>query len=129
MKTILVDAIHVLLSEGGVLNADMYQLLESYPNPKIVVTGANKEQAQKYGLDRCPYPVFTCEHNPEKSEPEYFKILMREYQLKATDIVYFDHTPQAISSAGRVGISTFLFNAEVNDILALKAFLDSQVRR
>lgn len=44
MKTILVDAINGLILEDGTIFDEMYKLLEQYPNPKIVLTGANDEQ-------------------------------------------------------------------------------------
>jgi FMN phosphatase YigB (HAD superfamily) len=129
MKTILVDAISVLVKIDGTLNEDLYNLLESYPNPKIVVTGANKEQMHSHNVDHVPYPVFTSEHNPEKSEPDYFKILIRDHHLSPQDLVYFDHSPQAVRSAAQIGIIGYVYNAEVNDILALKSFLDEELNK
>lgn len=40
MKTILVDAINGLVLEDGSILEPMHALLESYPNNKIVLTGA-----------------------------------------------------------------------------------------
>lgn len=50
MKTILVDAINGLVLEDGSILEPMHQLLETYPNKKIVLTGANDEQFKKFKL-------------------------------------------------------------------------------
>ena len=76
MKTILVDAINGLVLENGTILASMHDLLETYPNRKIVLTGANDEQLKHFNLDQVPYEVFTLKHNPEKTDPEYFRILL-----------------------------------------------------
>ncbi len=73
MKTILVDAIDCLIIEKKGIFAERYNLLEKFPNKKIILTGANDEQFKKHGLDKMPYPVFTLKHNPEKTEPDYYK--------------------------------------------------------
>jgi FMN phosphatase YigB (HAD superfamily) len=125
MKTILVDGIHVLMKEGGGLNSELYQLLESYPNPKVIATGANEEQMKKYGLDNPPYPVYSGAHNPEKTDPEFYKRFMREHKLHSEDVVMFDQAVSAVRSAGLAGIPAYCFNVEVGDLLALKSFLDS----
>lgn len=48
MKTILVDAINGLVLEDGSIFGSMYELLESYPNPKLILTGANDEQFRQF---------------------------------------------------------------------------------
>lgn len=128
MKTILVDAIDVLIVDENKINQNLYNLLESYPNPKIIVTGATEEQVLRHGLDHAPYTVFNCAHNPEKSEPDYFKILMREHSLAAEDLIYFDHSEAALRSAQSVGVTTYFYNAATKDMLELKSFLDANCK-
>ena len=70
MKTILVDAVSCFVSEEGEIFKEMYELLETYPNKKIILTGANDEQFKEFGLDKMSYEVFTLKHNPEKTDPE-----------------------------------------------------------
>lgn len=65
MKTILVDAINGLVLINGTIFEPLLDLLESYPNPKIVLTGANDKQFKQFNLDQVPYPVFTLRHDPE----------------------------------------------------------------
>lgn len=127
MKTILVDAINGLILEDGTLFDEMYELLESYPNQKIVLTGANEEQWKQFKLDISPYEVFTLKHNPEKSDPKYFETLFEEYNLKADDMIYFEHNKEAANTAESIGVTTYLYDHTKQDIPALKAFIDSNL--
>lgn len=124
MKTILVDAVHCFIIEKDekfIIFEDMYKLLETYPNKKIILTGANDEQIIKFGLDSMPYEVFTLKHNPEKIDPEYYKILLDKYNLKASEVIYFEHDMNAVKSAQSVGISTYLYEENLKN---LKDYLD-----
>lgn len=127
MKTILVDAIDGLVLKDGSIFASMHQLLETYPNPKIVLTGADDEQFKRFKLDQVPYPVFTLKHNPEKTDPEYFQILLKEYGLEVKDVVYFEHNADAVKSAESLGIVSYFYDHTKQDIPALKIFLDSNL--
>ena len=127
MKTILADAINGLILEDGSILEEMHDLLESYPNPKIVLTGANDEQWQHFKLDSSPYEVFTLKHNPEKTDPKYFEILFEKYNLRAGDVIYFEHSREATATAQAIGINTYFYDHTKHDIPALKAFIDSNL--
>lgn len=127
MKTILVDAINTfVLIDKGIFKA-MHELLEKYPNKKIILTNANDEQITKFGLDQMPYDLFTLKHDPEKTDPEYYKRLLAFYQLEADEVIYFEHNKEAVESSKSVGIVTYHYNKEAEDLEGLKAFLDSHV--
>jgi FMN phosphatase YigB (HAD superfamily) len=128
MKTILVDAINGLVLEDGSILEPMYKLLESYPNKKIVLTGANDEQFKQFKLDQVPYEVFTLKHDPEKTDTEYFKILFEKYGLKADEVVYFEHNAEAAKTAQSVGIPTYFYDHTKEDMTALKQFLDENLQ-
>ena len=130
MKTILVDAVDGIViksSEGFVLFKEMYELLETYSNPKIILTGANDEQFKTFGLDKMPYLVFTLKHNPEKTDPKYFEILLDKYKLTKDEVIYFEHNPDAVKSAQSVGINTYYYDPDKRDLKALKDFLDDNL--
>lgn len=127
MKTILVDAVDGIVSDTGELFQGMYDLLETYPNPKIIVTGANDEQYQKFGLDKMPYEVFTLKHDPEKTDPKYFEMLLEKYGLGADEVVYFEHKKEAAESAESIGVTAYHYDCEAKDLVALKSFLDSNI--
>jgi len=46
----------------------MQELLDSFSNKKIILTNANEEEKEKFGIVDMPYPVFSLSHNPNKTE-------------------------------------------------------------
>jgi len=107
---------------------EMYELLEGFSNKKIIMTNAAKGEAfQKYGLDKAPYEVFTLEHNPEKTNPEYFKKMLEYFRLGVEDVVYFEHNEDAVKSAQSVGIVAYHYDSDRKDLGALKKFLDDSL--
>ncbi|MEK6903757.1 MAG: HAD hydrolase-like protein [Nanoarchaeota archaeon] len=127
MKTILVDAVDTFVIENDdafIIFREMHDLLETFPNRKIILTGANDEQFKKFGLDKMPYEVFTLKHNPEKTDPKYFEIMLKQFGLNKEDVIYFEHNLQAIKSAESMGIKSYYYNPDRKDLGALKKFLD-----
>lgn len=123
MKTLLVDAVGTFVVDGKI-DEKLHQLLENYPNRKIIVTNASDEQFEGYGLVNLPYEMFTLKHNPDKVDPVYFKKMFEQLNLKAQDCLYFEHSPQAVESAKSVGINSYHFDEQKRDIETLKNFLD-----
>ena len=123
MKTILVDAVGAFIIEGQGIFKEMHELLEKFSNPKVILTNANDGQIKVFGLDNVPYPVFTLKHNPDKPNPEYFKQMLNWLNLKAEDVVYFEHNIDAVKSAESVGIKSYYYDGEKKDLDSLKAFL------
>ena len=122
MKTILVDAINGLVLEDGSILESMHNLLETYPNKKIVLTGANDEQFKHFKLDQVPYEVFTLKHDPEKTDPAYFHKLLENYGLKTDDVIYFEHNAEAAKT--RIGRHYYLLlRPHQEDMEMLKKFL------
>lgn len=127
MKKILVDAINGLVLEDGNVLEQMYKLLETYPNKKLVLTSANDEQFMHFKLNKVPYEIFTLKHNPEKTDPDYFKIFLNTYGLTISDVVYFEHNIEAVKTAQSVGITTYFYDHTKEDMEALKHFLDKNL--
>ena len=130
MKIILVDAVHCFIIENEEkfeVFQDMYQLLETYPNKKIILTSASDDKRELYGLDKMPYEVFTLNHNPEKTAPEYYKILLNKYSLNKDEVVYFEHSMDAVKSAQFVGINSYYYDNDRKNLESLKNFLDENL--
>jgi len=127
MRTILVDAIDafVIKTENGFeIFEPMRKMLDEFPNRKIILTGANDEQFKKFGLDKMPYEVFTLKHDPEKTNPEYYKQMLKHFDLTSADVVYFEHNLEAIKSAQSVGILTYSWDNEKRPLRELGIFLE-----
>ena len=127
MKIILVDAVYTFVSDQGVIFQEMYDLLETFPNRKIVLTGANDEQFKEFGLEKVPYEVFTLKHNPEKTDPKYFEMLLKHFGLSKDDVVYFEHNPEAVKSAESLGIKSYYYDPDKKDLEGLKKFLAENI--
>ena len=127
MKTILVDAVEAFVIEGEGIYKPMQDLLEQYPNRKIILTGANDEQFKAFGLDKMPYEIFTLKHNPEKTNPEYYETLLKHFGLNKENVVYFEHNPEAVKSAQSVGMTSYHYDSNKKDLDALKVFLDKNL--
>jgi HAD superfamily hydrolase (TIGR01509 family) len=121
-KTILVDAWNSFVIESGI-NIDMLALLNRFDNPKIIATNANASEMVKFGIVDMPYHVFTLEHNPNKPDPSYYRQLLEHFNLDSSEVVYFEHNPEAVESARSVGIDTHYYDKDVRDLAALEAFL------
>lgn len=127
MKTILVDAIGALVIKGEGIDRPLFELLETYPEQKIILTNANDEQMEQFGLNDMPYEVFTLKHDPEKTDPRYYTVMLEHYGLNAEDVVYFEHSPEAVASARSVGITTYVYDEIAKDLKSLKVFLDREL--
>jgi len=127
MKTILVDAVDAFVIEtekGFKIFEPMRKMLDEFPNTKIILTGANDEQFKKFGLDKMPYEVFTLKHDPEKTNPEYYKKMLEHFNLTSEEVVYFEHNPEAVKSAQSVGIKTHFWDNEKRPLRELSIFLE-----
>ena len=123
MKTILVDAVYTFVTEGGGIFKEMYDLLETFPNRKIVLTGADDEQFKRFGLNKMPYEVFTLKHNPEKTNPKYYETMLKHFGLSKDDVLYLEHDENAVKSAESIGVVSYHYESETRDLDALKEFL------
>lgn len=74
-----------------------------------------------------PYDVFTLKHNPEKTDPKYYEVMLRKFNLNKDNVVYFEHNSDAVRSAESVGIKTHYYNPEKKDLESLKKFLNESL--
>lgn len=130
MKTILVDAVNTFVVKNG--NAfeifkELYGLLETFPNKKIILTNANDEEFKKFGLDKMPYEVFTLKHAPNKTDPSYYETMLKHFGLNKNDAVYFENNLEAVQSAKSVGINAYHYDPIKKDLLSIKNFLTNNI--
>ena len=105
MKTILVDAWNTFV-KNNTIDSDIYKILESYENQKIILTNANNKELINLGIVNMPYKVFSLSHNPNKDDKLYFIKLIEKYDLIISDLVYIEHNKEAVKSAISLGIKT-----------------------
>lgn len=126
MKTILVDAYNTLFLEQGMDN-QLLEILESFENPKIVLTNADDNQLIEFGIDKSPYPVFTLKHNPNKTDGGYYEKMLEHFSLSARNCIYIEHNKEAVEQAEKVGIITHHFNKDTRDLINLKKFIETNI--
>ena len=126
MKTILVDAVNTFVVNGKIFKK-MQELLDQYPNSKIVLTNANDEQISKFGLNNLPYELFTLKHSPDKVDRVYFEKMLKNFNLNKDDVIYFEHNKEAVRSAESVGIISYHYEPKNKDLVALKKFIDKNL--
>lgn len=127
MKTILVDAVNCFVFEDGKTFEELHKLLETYPNRKIILTGATYEKYKVYNLDKMPYEVFTLQHNPEKTDPKYYESMLKHFNLTKEDVLYFEYSQEAVKSAQSVGVNTYFYDNDKKDLIGLKEFLNKNL--
>ncbi len=127
MKVLLVDAINTLVIPGKGIYEPLFDLLKTYPNRKIVLTGANDKEFIEHGLDKIPYEVFTLKHNPEKSNSDYYKILLKHFDLTINEVLYIEHNLEALRSAESLKIKVFHYDKDLKDINSLNQFLEINI--
>lgn len=122
MKAILVDARNTFVTENWIFQ-EMKDVLDTFPNPKIIVTNANDEQLVTLWIINMPYEVYTLKHNPDKIDPLYFELLVKHFWLTCDEVIYFEHNKDAVKSASSLGIISYHYNKDTKDLESLKKFL------
>lgn len=126
-KTILVDAYMGIVRPDIGLDVLMYDLLQMFSNPKIIVTNADTKKQQELGLTNLPYPLFTQHFSPLKTESQYFYNLFSEYDLQSSQVIYFEHDLKAVNTASSLGIVSYHYDYEKRDLVALEKFLQDNI--
>ncbi|MCK5321569.1 class I tRNA ligase family protein, partial [Candidatus Pacearchaeota archaeon] len=115
-KIILVDAVHCLIDKDGNINLQLKRYLDSLKNKKIILTNAPLEKHDLLFKNVKDYEIFTLENNPNKKDPEYYKKFLEKFNLSHLDVVYFEHDRRNVESAKSVGIKSFFYQNNLEDI-------------
>lgn len=70
---------------------------------------------------------FSLKHDPNKTDPKYFEILLALKHLTPEQVVYFEHNIDAVKSAESLGIKSYFYDHTKKDLAALKYFLDDNL--
>ena len=112
--------------ETGVFK-EMYELLETYPNPKIVLSMAPDDLMEEWGLNDLPYECHTSKLDPKKTESLFYAQVLEKYNLTTEEVIYFEHNEEAVKVAESLGITSYYYDPEKKDLEALKTFIDSNL--
>ncbi len=112
IKAILVDAIYCLFDKDRNLNKELFSILSNYPTKLIIVANADLNDNKNKPLTELisdNIDIYTLKNNPDKTRPEYFEKLLSRYNLKPSEIIYFDHSEVNLNSAKKLRIKTELY--------------------
>jgi len=127
-KIILLDAWNTFVTEDGIFK-ELQVVLDTFENKKIIVTNANQEQKVKFGIVDMPYEVFSLSHNPDKTDPDYFKKLFEHFSLSAKDVVYVEHNKDALKAAEFLGIKSWWYDKDAKDVEKVMEFLQENISK
>jgi len=124
-RTILVDGMYTLYDENFVINNQLLELLNKYPQAKkILVVNGNSIKAKEL-VNPLGFEVVCFEGELKKDNPDFFKRLFEKYNLNVDGVLYFDHAEENISGAKEANIKNIkLFNDSIEDI---KELLDNNL--
>ena len=125
-KTILVDAWNTFVTKDGIFK-EMKEMLDEFENEKIILTNANEDEKVELGIVNMPYKVFSLAHNPDKTDPKYFRKMLDFFSLSPDEVIYFEHNEDAVKSARSIGITSFHYDKDTKDLVSLKKFLKDNI--
>jgi hypothetical protein len=70
-----------------------------------------------------PYQIFSLDHQPDKTDPEYFVKMLAILWLSPEDLVYFERNSTSVAAGKSVWIRTYHYDIEKRDIAALQEFI------
>jgi leucyl-tRNA synthetase len=113
-KTILVDAVNTLFVKNGdelTLNLELAECLKSIDVTKIILTNAKDGVLVKLEdlIKEYNWKIFSLKFEPEKTDPEYYKIAVTELNIDIKNTIYFDHSEANLNSAKLSNINSFQY--------------------
>ncbi|MFA6079999.1 MAG: HAD-IA family hydrolase [Candidatus Gracilibacteria bacterium] len=122
-KTLLLDGVFCLINEDFSLNEEVYTLAKMLGLRTIIVTNAPLEKLMPI-VEQTGFEYVTYEHNPEKTDPEYYRKLLVDKNLKASECVYVENREVHVKVAEGLGIPTIHYT-KPSDIKKVESFLYS----
>jgi FMN phosphatase YigB (HAD superfamily) len=64
------------------------------------------------------FELFSLENNPNKIDPEYYKLLCKHLRIGAQHMLFFDHKQEDIDAATTFGLSQSLLHTSNKETIA-----------
>jgi HAD superfamily hydrolase (TIGR01509 family) len=109
-RLILVDGMHCLYDKNFKINKRLLEFVNSFNTHSVLVTNGFREKGlnliKKNSLDQdTNWGAFSLEEDGiKKDNPEYFKVLLKRFNLSPEEIIYFDHNKKNVETAKKLGI-------------------------
>jgi len=130
-RLILVDGMDCLYDENFKINKELLQMINSFNTHTILTVNGFREKGIKlvknYDSARdTNWEAFSLEEKGiMKDNHEYFKVLLKRFNLEAEEVIYIDHSQENLEGAKKSGIDkTILFK---NNIKEIKNFIENNL--
>ena len=128
-RVILVDGMHCLYDEKFNPNKELLDIINNFNTHNILTVNGFREKGLNLVRDYEPtrdtnWEAFSLEEKGiEKDNPEYFKILLKNFKLKPEEVMYFDHDKKNVETANKLGI----LSKHYTDIKSIKKFIEDNL--
>ncbi len=122
-RLILVDGMHCLYDENFNLNQELLDFVNSFNSHNVLVVNKFREKGRSL-VNETNWKVFSLEENGiKKDNPEYFKELLKRFNLIPEEVIYFDHDKKNVETAQKLGI----LSKHYTDIKSTKRFIEDNL--
>ncbi|MCD4759850.1 hypothetical protein K8R33_03105 [archaeon] len=124
-RVILVDGMHCLYDKNFKLKKDLLEAINNLNTHTMLVVNGFREKGRKLvkknslGQDT-NWEAFSLEEEGiKKDNPEYFRILLKRFNLSPEEAIYFDHDKKNVETAKRLGI----LSKQYTNTISIKKFI------
>ncbi|MFH1451942.1 MAG: alanine--tRNA ligase-related protein [archaeon] len=109
-RLILVDGMNTIYDKEFILNKEFMEMINSFNTHTVLTVNGFREKGKdlvkKFDPGRnSNWEAFSLEEKGiKKDNPEFFKILMKTFDLVPEEIIYFDHKKENVDVAKKLGI-------------------------
>ena len=128
-RLILADGMQCLYDKDFKINKELLELINGFNAHTILAVNGAREKGFKsvknydsgYGSN---WKSFSLEEEGiKKDDKEYFKILLKKFNLVPKEVIYFDHDKKSVEIAQKSGILSMHFK----DVGGIKKFIDDNL--
>ncbi|MEK7498199.1 MAG: HAD-IA family hydrolase, partial [Patescibacteria group bacterium] len=122
-KVILIDGMNCLYDENFKINKGLLEIINHFNSQSILVVNNFREKGYNL-VKETNWKAFSLEEKKiKKDNPEYFKLLLKEFNIIPEEVIYFDHKKENIESAKSIGINSILYK----DNKQIKEFIENNL--
>ena len=114
IRTILVDGLGCIYDEDFKINEKLANIINKFNAKKILVVSGSREKGRKASEEYLSDAFSLEEKGVKKDNPEFFRVLLKKYNLKPEEVVYFDHAEANIKSAESLRIKSKIYKDDAS---------------
>ncbi|MFH1608327.1 MAG: alanine--tRNA ligase-related protein [archaeon] len=128
-RLILVDGMYCLYDEKFNPNRELLHLVNNFNSHNILAVNGfrekGRESVKNYDMTKdTNWGAFSLEEEKiKKDNPEYFKILLKKFNLTPEEVIYFDHDKTSVETAKKLGI----LSKHYTNIKSIKKFIEDNL--